>query len=105
MTARLILPMRRRSETFELAFGGLARVHTVTLGFYDDDRIGEIFISGGKSGEIVEAIARDFAVVTSMALQYGVPLEIIQHAMTRDSQGQPTSIGGAVIDRLVEVQS
>lgn len=102
MTIRHILPMRRRAETFELAFGGLVRVHTITLGFYDDDRIGEIFICGGKSGETVEAIARDSAVVLSMALQHGVQLNTLQHAITRNSQGEPSSIIGAVIDRLME---
>jgi hypothetical protein len=50
------------SETFELAFGGLNRSHTITLGFYEDGALGEVFINGGKSGEAVEAIARDGAV-------------------------------------------
>lgn len=102
MTARRPLPMRRHCETFELPFGGLTKGHIVTVGFYRDGAIGEVFITGGKSGEQVEAIARDFAVVLSLALQYGVPIDDILHAMTRDSQGQPSSIAGAVVDRLQE---
>jgi hypothetical protein len=102
MTERQALPMRRRSVTFEIEFGGLNKSHTITVGYYDDDSIGEIFITGGKSGEVVEAIARDGAVILSMALQYGVALDTIKHAITRDSQGQPLSIVGAVIDRLTE---
>lgn len=97
---RRALPMKRRCETFEIAFGGLARSHTVTLGYYDDGSLGEVFITGGKSGEQVEAIARDGAVLLSMALQYGVPLDTIRHAITRDGQGAPSSIVGVVIDRL-----
>jgi hypothetical protein len=102
MTERRILPQRRRAETFEMAFGGLNRCHTVTLGFYDDGALGEVFINGGKSGEQVEAIARDGAVILSLALQYGANLSNIKSAITRDGQGAPASIIGAVVDRLSE---
>ncbi|MGY3615708.1 TSCPD domain-containing protein [Bradyrhizobium sp. USDA 10063] len=100
MAERRALPMRRFSETFELLFGGLARGYVVTMGFYHDGTVGEIFVNGGKSGEAVEAIARDGAVVLSLALQHGVPLDTISHAITRDGQGAPSSIIGAVVDRL-----
>jgi hypothetical protein len=99
---RRVLPQRRRAETFEIAFGGLARSHTITLGFYDDDTIGEVFINGGKSGELVEAIAHDGAVILSLALQFGASLESIKSAITRDGQGAPSSIIGAVVDQLTE---
>ena len=102
MTERQALPMRRRCETFEIDFGGLSRSHTVTVGYYDDNRPGEVFINGGKSGEQVEAIARDGAVLVSMALQHGVSLDTIRHALTRDSQDQPSSTIGVVVDRLAE---
>ena len=99
---RRILPQRRSCETFEIDFGGLARSHTITLGFYDDGALGEVFINGGKSGEQVEAIARDGAVLLSLALQYGAELSNIKSAITRDEQGAPTSVVGAVVDRLSE---
>ena len=102
MTERRALPARRSSDTFEIPFGGLNRRHTITVGYYDSGEIGEVFISGGKSGEAVEAIARDGAVLLSIALQYGASLDTIRHAITRDSQDQPQSIVGAVVDRLVE---
>jgi hypothetical protein len=102
MTERQALPMRRRCETFEIDFGGLRSSHIITVGYYDDGRPGEVFINGGKSGEQVAAIARDFAVVLSMALQHGAKLETIQHAITRDSQDQPQSIGGVVVDSMSE---
>ena len=100
MNERIALPARRHCETFELAYGGLTKGHTVTVGYYDDGRIGEVFINGGKSGEAVEAIARDGAVLLSIALQYGAPLDVIQHAITRDSQDAPQSVVGVVVDRL-----
>jgi hypothetical protein len=105
VSERRILPQRRAAETFEIAFGGLDRAHTVTLGFYDDGSLGEVFINGGKSGEVVEAIARDGAVLLSLALQYGADLSNIRSAITRDSQDEPQSVIGAVIDRLTEGDS
>jgi ribonucleoside-diphosphate reductase alpha chain len=98
---REMLPQRRRSITFTLDWGGLKAPHLITIGHYDDGRIGEVFIGGGKSGEQVEAIARDGAVLLSIAMQMGADLASIRHAITRDSQGQPLSIVGAVIDQLI----
>lgn len=103
MSEREPLPMRRFCETIEVPFGGLARSHFVTVGYYGDGRPGEVFINGGKSGEVVEAIARDAAVLLSMALQYGAELETIKHAITRDGRGDPSSIIGAVVDRMVQL--
>jgi hypothetical protein len=97
---RELLPERRRCETFTLAFGGLTNPHIVTIGFYDDNRPGEVFISGGKTGEQIEAIARDGAILLSMCLQHGVELPTIRHALTRDSSNNPMSIVGAVVEEL-----
>jgi hypothetical protein len=100
--SRRILPQRREAETFDLDFGGLNKAHTITVGFYEDGSIGEVFISGGKSGEIVEAMARDAAVILSMALQYGADLVNVKNAITRDGQDDAQSIIGVVVDKLAE---
>ena len=100
MTERRALSMRRRCETFEIDYGGLKNSHVITVGYYDDGSVGEVFINGGKSGEVVEAIARDGAVLLSMALQHGATLDTIKHAITRDGQDAPQSIIGVVVDRL-----
>jgi len=99
---RRTLPQRRSCETFDIEFGGLDGGYTVTLGYYADGNLGEVFINGGKSGQTVEAIARDSAVLLSLALQYGAELENIRSAITRNERGEPYSIVGAVVDRLVE---
>lgn len=99
--SRRLLPAKRRCETFTLPFGGLSRNHSVTIGYYEDDMPGEVFITGGKSGEMVEAIARDSAILLSFCLQHGVPLDAIRHAITRDAQNTPLSIVGVVVDKLV----
>ena len=99
---RNALPHRRASETFELRHGKLNTLFHVTLGHYPDGTIGEVFISGAKAGSEVEAVARDGAVLLSIALQYGVPLDVIRHAITRETNGSPSTVVGAVIDRIVQ---
>jgi len=47
MGARMRLPSRRASETFELEAGGLR--YTATVSRYDGGRIGELFLSNHKS--------------------------------------------------------
>jgi hypothetical protein len=100
MTARNPLPQRRACETFELRHGNID--FTVTVGFYSDHSIGEVFICGAKAGSDVEATARDGAILLSLALQYGVPYDVIKRAITREHNGKPSTIVGAVIDRIPE---
>lgn len=100
MSERATLPQRRACETFELRHGGQNTPYQVTLGYYENSRIGEVFISGAKAGSAVEAVARDGAVLLSLALQYNVPLGTIKHALTREGDGTPSTIIGAVVDRL-----
>jgi hypothetical protein len=98
--SRQVLPQRRACETFPIRFWN--QQFYVTVGFYPDGRAGEVFIDGGKSGQDVQATARDAAVVLSLALQHGTPLETIKRAISRDSAGNPTAIVGAIIDHLTE---
>ena len=105
MTMRRALPQRRRSENFDMEFGGFSKRYNITVGYYDDGGIGEVFINHPVSGLQSEAIARDGAVAVSLALQYGVPLETLQHAVTRNDRNEPTSIVGAVVDRLIQINA
>jgi hypothetical protein len=100
MTDRNTLPARRAAETFELQHGKQRTPFAVTFGYYEDRRLGEIFISGAKAGSEVEGVARDGAVLLSLALQYGVPIETIKGAITRNLDGSPSTIIGAVVDRI-----
>jgi hypothetical protein len=95
---RRILPQRRRAETFTVVHWNQPFV--VTVGFFDDGALGEVFVDSRKTGDDVKAIARDAAVLLSLALQHGVLVEAIKHAVTRDSNGAPSSILGAVVDRI-----
>jgi hypothetical protein len=95
---RRTLPQRRASETFDLRFWSLN--FTVTVGFYADGTPGEVFIDGGKTGQDIQSMARDAAVVLSLALQHGARIEAIRHAVTRNGSGEAASILGAIVDRL-----
>ena len=100
MSQRRDLPQRRASVNFDIEFGGIGRAYQITVGFYSDGSIGEVFIDGGKSGQDAEAIARDGAILLSLALQYGADLANIKSALTRSEQANPSSIIGAVVDQL-----
>ncbi len=75
----LSLPVRRRlpvdcksvRHKFEIA-GHKGYIHT---GFYDDGKVGEIFIRMSKEGSTISGLMDTIATLTSIALQYGVPLE------------------------------
>ncbi len=47
----------------------------ITVGLYDDGQPGELFIQMSKEGSTIGGLMDTVATLTSMALQYGVPLE------------------------------
>jgi hypothetical protein len=94
------LPSRRSAETFDVEAGELR--YRATIGRYPDGRIGEIFLTNHKAGSQAGIMASDAAVVASIALQYGVPLDVIRHALMRDSRGKPSGPLGVVLDQLAK---
>ena len=65
------------------------QLFTVTVGFYPDGTPGEVFIEDCKTGNDIKSIARDAGALLSLALQHGTPIEIVRHAITRDSRPSP----------------
>ncbi|MBB4362182.1 ribonucleoside-diphosphate reductase alpha chain [Bradyrhizobium sp. CIR18] len=57
--------------------------YTGGIGRFEDGRIAEVFINGTKVGTAAETNAQDAAIVASLALQHGCPVETIQHALAR----------------------
>jgi hypothetical protein len=47
-------------------------------------------------------MASDAAVVASIALQYGVPLEVLRHALMRDAKGNASGPLAVALDQLEE---
>jgi ribonucleoside-diphosphate reductase alpha chain len=70
---RLPVDCRSVRHKFEVA-GQKGYIHT---GFYDDGQVGEIFISMAKEGSTISGLMDTIATLTSIALQYGVPLEAL----------------------------
>jgi hypothetical protein len=97
MTDRERLPTRRGSMTFGFDCGPHRYVATVSY-FPDTDRLAEIFLGNGRAGSDIDAAAKDSAVVASIALQHGVPIDVIRKALLRDSHGWPSSPLGVVLD-------
>ncbi len=74
------LPKRRASQTISFAVGGAEGY--LTAGTYDDGRLGELFLKFGKQGSTLAGVMDAFSIVTSVALQYGVPLETFVEKFT-----------------------
>ena len=61
-----------------------------SAGLDPDGRLGErSFWSSNKPGSPIESIARDAAILVSLAVQFGCPLDVIRHALTKDDTGTP----------------
>jgi len=100
MTARERLPNQRACESIEFRHAGLN--FTLSAGRFPDGRVAEIFLSSHKPGSPIEAIARDASVTVSIAIQFGVPIETIRDALTKDHDGGPATAIGAALDALAE---
>jgi ribonucleoside-diphosphate reductase alpha chain len=81
--ARRRLPSKRHGLTQEAKVGG-NKVFLRT-GEYEDGTLGEIFIDMHKEGAALRSVMNCFAMLVSMALQYGVPLDVLveQFVFTR----------------------
>lgn len=69
------LPDERRSITHKFSIAG--HEGYITVGMYDDGRPGEIFLTMSKEGSTISGLMDTIATMTSLALQYGVPLETL----------------------------
>ena len=68
------LPDTRRSMTHKFDIQG--HEGYINVGFYDDGRPGELFITMAKEGSTVGGLMDVVGTLVSMGLQYGVPLEV-----------------------------
>jgi len=69
------LPDERHSLTHHFSVGG--QEGYVTIGLYEDGLPGEMFIRMSKEGSTVSGLMDSFATAVSLALQYGVPLQVL----------------------------
>jgi ribonucleoside-diphosphate reductase alpha chain len=67
------LPETRKAVTHK--FGIADHEGYLTVGLFDDGRPGELFVTMAKEGSTIGGLMDTIGALTSMALQYGVPLE------------------------------
>lgn len=65
----------RYSLTHHFSIGG--QEGYVTVGLYEDGMPGEMFVRMAKEGSTVSGLMDSFATAVSLALQYGVPLQVL----------------------------
>jgi hypothetical protein len=103
MPERKRLPNRRASENFNFVCGAFS--YQATVSYFPDGTLAEIFLSNGKAGSGSDTNARDAAIVASLALQHGTPVDVIRKALLRDAHGQASSPLGTALDRLAEAST
>jgi ribonucleoside-diphosphate reductase alpha chain len=103
---RNILNSRRHHELMEFQFWNI----DFTVGIGRDpgadggnaEPVQELFINAGKTGAAMETMSRDAAVLMSIALQHGAPIETMRRAVTRNVDGSPQGPIGKLLDLLAE---
>ncbi len=85
------LPDERKALTHKFNVGG--HEGYVTVGMYDDGTLGELFIVMAKEGSVVSGLMDGFATSVSMALQYGVPLQVLCDKFTH-TRFEPSGFTG-----------
>ncbi len=71
----------------------------LTVGLFEDGQPGELFITMAKEGTTIGGLMDTIGTLTSMALQYGVPLEA-------SSRSSPTSVSSrAASPRIPDIRN
>jgi hypothetical protein len=84
MPERERLPNRRAVEVIDFEHAG--RRWTATIGRFADGRIAEMFLDAGKESPLLD-LAQESAIIASLALQTGCPLNTLRHAVSGRSAG------------------
>ena len=69
------LPDTRKSITHKFDISG--HEGYIIVGLYQDGRPGELFLTMGKEGSTLGGLLDSIGILTSVSLQYGVPLEAL----------------------------
>jgi ribonucleoside-diphosphate reductase alpha chain len=72
---RRTLPRSRASSTVSFVVAGAEG--SLTTGVHPDGQIGKVILRMGKQGSTLAGLSEAFSAVTSLALQHGVPVDLI----------------------------
>jgi ribonucleoside-diphosphate reductase alpha chain len=73
LPTRTRLPDTRESVTHKFSISG--HEGYITVGLYENGRPGEVFIKMAKEGSTMSGLMDTIGILTSLALQHGVPVE------------------------------
>jgi hypothetical protein len=111
---RARLENRREADTFETIHSGPQggeQVFILTIGRYDDGRVGEVFVEVPDEQKkfTTAMLGKDIATLISIALQHGASVEELRAATGRSEQNRmgkmvemPHTLVGTVLDALSE---
>ncbi|EAQ82520.1 ribonucleotide reductase [Blastopirellula marina DSM 3645] len=104
---RARLPETRRSITHKFNVAG--HEGYLTVGLYPDGRPGELFITMAKEGSTIGGLIDCFGIACSIALQYGVPLEVLSNKFSHVrfepmgiTSSRETPIAASVVDYIFQ---
>ena len=106
-----------RRKKLEVTRPGLTRrvdacgfTYYLTVNFFVDEKPAEIFITIAKEGSAISGFIEAFAITVSIALQYGVPWNILHHKYLNqvfeprdDANSSLIHSIGVNVDELVKV--
>jgi hypothetical protein len=95
---RRVLPRRRAAETFGMRFWN--QPFTVTVGFYPDGTLGEVFVGVGKTGNDIQSIARAPACCSASRSNMAFPLKQFATPLPAARRTSPRRFLGAVVDSI-----
>jgi ribonucleoside-diphosphate reductase alpha chain len=94
------LPDRRRSVVFSFECNGLH--YTASASWFDDGALGEVFVGNHRADSHADSCAKDAAILASIALQYGAPIDVLRKGLLRDGEGRPTTPIGCAFDLIAD---
>ena len=87
------IPVRRKPEGMHLSRTHAAKIDDIelyiTLGFYNDGNLAEIFVSTDKEGTVVKGILASLSKALSNMLQYNIPADEISRTL-RNQKYEPS---------------
>jgi len=95
---RTRLPNRRPSVVLDFYFDG--QHYHGSYSPYLDGRPAEVFLNAARVGSPMQAIAKGYATVASLALQHGCPLDVIRKALPKNDDGSPSEPMGMFLDMV-----
>ena len=88
-------PDRRDGELVTFDHDGVP--YTAHFSRDEDGNVSELFLNGGKEGSTANVVAKECAVILSIAAQFGVPMTVLGKSLPRLHDGKPAGPVGVAL--------